>query len=68
MALIEKSVQERARGAFTRAKHILTSHIQKGVEEPITQTAKICMDNCFLKLEEAFDKYIYTAQINLEED
>ena len=55
-----------AKGAFTRARNILLSHIQSGVEDSTLLASKNRMDHQFAKLEEAHLKYLEAAQVDID--
>ena len=68
MAINEKNAREMAKGAFTRARNILLSHIQSGVEDNTVLALKNQMDDQFSKLEEAHLKYLEAAQVDLDDN
>ena len=68
MAVNEKNARGMAKGAFTRARNILLSHIQNGIEDSTVSTSKNQMDERFSKLEEAHLKYLEAAQIDIDDN
>ena len=57
-----------AKGAFTRGRNILLSHIRSEVEDNPVLASKNGMDDRFLKLEEAHLKYLEAAQVDLDDN
>ena len=56
-----------AKGASTRVRNILLSHIQSGVEENTVLASKNQMDDRFSKLEEAHLNNLEATQVDFDD-